>query len=453
MLVAALTVALVARPTQTSLLLLLAAIVLSFLALAFNGLYEQDDVGPGHSTPDEIMRIAISVTLGAWAACVVGMVARSAELGIIAAFWIAALVDVIALRAVTRAICQRRAWFRQGVVVVGAGRVGHLVADKYGNHPEFGVDVLGFVDDDPLTEIPLGSTPPLLGGLDDLPDLIHRLQVDRVLVAFSRESPDEMLTVLRAVRTCDVHLDIVPRYFDLVGPSATMHQLEGVGIVGLPPARPSRHALAAKRALDVAVSGVLLLVLAPLLVLLSLLVRLDSRGPTLYRGQRIGRGGREIELRKFRTMHPDAEARLAELLTDDDTRREFEATHKLARDPRVTRLGGWLRQTSLDELPQLVNVFRGELSLVGPRPVTKHEWDLRFGTDCAPAATNLPGYWHVDELRPGLTGYWQVSGRSVTTFEERMRLDMGYLSSWSLRFDLYILARTIRAVLARDGAY
>ena len=277
--------------------------------------------------------------------------------------------------------------------------------------------------------------------------------MDRVLVAFSRESPDEMLTVLRAVRTCDVHLDIVPRYFDLVGPSATMHQLEGVGIVGLPPARPSRHALAAKRALDVAVSGVLLLVLAPLLVLLSLLVRLDSRGPTLYRGQRIGRGGREIELRKLRTMHPDAEARLAELLTDDDTRREFEATHKLARDPRVTRLGGWLRQTSLDELPQLVNVFRGELSLVGPRPVAEHEWDLRFGTDCAPAATNLPGYWHVDELRPGLTGYWQVSGRSVTTFEERMRLDMGYLSSWSLRFDLYILARTIRAVLARDGAY
>ena len=184
----------------------------------------------------------------------------------------------------TRAICQRHAWFRQGVVVVGAGRVGHLVADKYGKHPEFGVDVLGFVDDDPLTEIPLGSTPPLLGGLDDLPDLIHRLQVDRVLVAFSRESPDEMLTVLRAVRTCDVHLDIVPRYFDLVGPSATMHQLEGVGIVGLPPARPSRHALAAKRVLDVAVSGVLLLVLAPLLALLSLLVRLDSRGPTLYRG-------------------------------------------------------------------------------------------------------------------------------------------------------------------------
>ena len=149
MLVAALTVALVAKPMQADLLLLLAAIVLSFLALAFNGLYEQDDVGPGHSTPDEIMRIAISVTLGAWAACVIGMVARSAELGIVAAFWIAALVDVIALRAGTRAICQRRAWFRQGVVVVGAGRVGHLVADKYGKHPEFGVDVLGFVDDDP----------------------------------------------------------------------------------------------------------------------------------------------------------------------------------------------------------------------------------------------------------------------------------------------------------------
>jgi exopolysaccharide biosynthesis polyprenyl glycosylphosphotransferase len=331
---------------------------------------------------------------------------------------------------------------------VGAGVVGRLVAEKYRKHPEFGVRVVGFVDSDPLP----GTDLPVLGGVADLPDVIRRHAIERAVVAFSRDDHDAVVSVLSAARSADVHLDIVPRYFDLMGPSATLHQVEGVGIVGLPPARPSAIALRGKRAFDIAVSAGLLLAIAPLLVALAALIRVDSRGPVTYRGRRVGRGGREIELLKFRTMHPDAELRLAQLLTDEDARTEFEETHKIAGDPRVTRIGGFLRRTSLDELPQLVNVLRGDMSLVGPRPVTRSEWEHRFG-DCTPQDAPVPGYWLVDDLRPGLTGYWQINGRSAMSFTERMRLDMAYLSSWSLRLDLLILAKTVRAVASRDGAY
>ena len=426
---------------------LLPAALLSIAALAATGMYRQHEVRPGHSTPDELLGIALAITLGAWIASLLGDPAGS-----LVAFWLCALAGVAGGRALARAVCKRRSWYRQRTVIVGAGVVGRLVAEKYRKHPEFGVHVVGFVDGDPLPAHARATELPVLGGLAELPEIIRRHAIERAVVAFSRDEHDAVVSVLTAARSADVHLDIVPRYFDLMGPSATLHHLEGVGIVGLPPSRPSSIALLGKRGLDVAISACLLLALAPVLLVLAALIRLDSRGPVTYRGRRIGRGGREIELFKFRTMHPDAEVRLAQLLADEEARREFAETHKITGDPRVTRIGGFLRRTSLDELPQLVNVLRGDMSLVGPRPVTTSEWELRFGS-CAPEEAPVPGYWLIDDLRPGLTGYWQINGRSAMSFTERMRLDMAYLSSWSLRLDLLILAKTFRAVASRDGAY
>ena len=197
-----------------------------------------------------------------------------------------------------------------------------------------------------------------------------------------------------------------------------------------------------KRLMDVLLAGAGVLILSPLLLVLALLVKLTSRGPVLFGHRRLGEGGRPIRVYKFRSMVVDAEARLQEMLaTDPVLRAEYEATYKLRDDPRVTPLGRWLRRTSLDELPQLFNVLHGDLSLVGPRPIVADEI-AKYGT--ASAA--------ILRVSPGVTGLWQVSGRSDLDYAERVRLDMDYITHWSLWLDLRILAATVPAVLRRRGA-
>jgi lipopolysaccharide/colanic/teichoic acid biosynthesis glycosyltransferase len=188
--------------------------------------------------------------------------------------------------------------------------------------------------------------------------------------------------------------------------------------------------------------ALLLLALSPLLALVALAVWRVDGAPILYGHYRVGHRGRIFKCLKFRTMRRDSEEVLAELLeTDPAARREWEREQKLARDPRVTGIGHLLRQTSLDELPQLINVVRGEMSLVGPRPITVQELS-RYGYV----------RWHYLAVRPGMTGLWQVSGRNRTTYEERVNLDRNYVEQRSLWLDLRILARTIKVVVARDGA-
>ena len=198
-----------------------------------------------------------------------------------------------------------------------------------------------------------------------------------------------------------------------------------------------------KRAVDVLVAGLLLLALLPVLLLIAAAVA-TTRGPLLYGHRRVGRGGREFGCLKFRTMVPDADAALERVLAADPAaRREWAATRKLRRDPRVTAVGRVLRATSLDELPQLFNVLGGSMSLVGPRPVVREELDEHYG----PAAT----YYAV--VRPGITGLWQVSGRSDTSYAERVRLDVEYVRTCSAQLDMRILLRTVQVVLRRGGAY
>ena len=181
--------------------------------------------------------------------------------------------------------------------------------------------------------------------------------------------------------------------------------------------------------------------------------RLDSSGPALFRSERIGAGGQRIRVMKFRTMRERADDELHALLEDDQARAEFQRTHKLRNDPRVTRTGSWLRSTSLDELPQLYDVLRGRLSLVGPRPITIAEYEQFVrGREGNGSWTGVSGYWDIPGLRPGLTGLWQINGRSAIAYGERVRLDKIYLSNWSFRLDLLILAKTVRALAVRAGA-
>jgi lipopolysaccharide/colanic/teichoic acid biosynthesis glycosyltransferase len=199
----------------------------------------------------------------------------------------------------------------------------------------------------------------------------------------------------------------------------------------------------AKRALDIMGAGVGLVLLAPFFLIVALMVRADG-GPAFFAHQRVGRGGKLFGCLKFRSMVVDSQARLEALMANDPAARaEWEATRKLKNDPRITRIGGFLRSTSLDELPQLINVLRGEMSLVGPRPVQEAEIDRYYGASAA----------HYMAVRPGITGLWQVSGRSETSYESRVALDVTYVSRPSLLADLSILLRTPVAVLSRRGAH
>ena len=199
----------------------------------------------------------------------------------------------------------------------------------------------------------------------------------------------------------------------------------------------------AKRALDIIGAGVGLVLLAPFFLIVALMVRADG-GPAFFAHQRVGRGGKLFGCLKFRSMVVDSQARLEALLANDPAARaEWEATRKLKNDPRITRIGRFLRSTSLDELPQLINVLRGEMSLVGPRPVQEAEIDRYYGASAA----------HYMAVRPGITGLWQVSGRSETSYESRVALAVAYVSRPSLLADLSILLRTPVAVLSRRGAH
>jgi lipopolysaccharide/colanic/teichoic acid biosynthesis glycosyltransferase len=199
----------------------------------------------------------------------------------------------------------------------------------------------------------------------------------------------------------------------------------------------------AKRALDIIGAGLGFVVLSPFFLIVALMVRADG-GPAFFAHQRVGRGGKLFGCLKFRSMVIDSQARLEALLVNDPAARaEWEATRKLKNDPRITRIGRFLRSTSLDELPQLINVLRGEMSLVGPRPVQVAEIDRYYGASAA----------HYMAVRPGITGLWQVSGRSETSYESRVALDVSYVSRPSMLADLSILLRTPVAVLSRRGAH
>jgi exopolysaccharide biosynthesis polyprenyl glycosylphosphotransferase len=319
-------------------------------------------------------------------------------------------------------------------IIVGAGPVGQLVRRKIDAHPEYGLDLVGFVDDRPKGERQLGR-------ISDLTRVVDEQQIDWVLIADSDAPYDDTLALLRAVRRPDVHLSIVPTYFELFASNATIEDIEGMPVVSLPPMRFSRTVRTLKRSADVLASGLGLLVLSPLLAVCAVAIRLDSPGPIFFRQLRHGRGGTEFEIVKFRTMRDGAEAeRFA--LAEQNQMEGGGPLFKIHEDPRVTRVGRLLRKWSIDELPQLWNVLRGEMSLVGPRPFVVHESEQITGW----AGRRL-------DTTPGITGLWQVLGRNDIPFEEMVKLDYLYVTNWSLWWDIKILCQTLPVVLARRGAY
>jgi exopolysaccharide biosynthesis polyprenyl glycosylphosphotransferase len=323
----------------------------------------------------------------------------------------------------------------QNTIVVGAGEIGQLVARKLLQHPEYGINLVGFVDHDPKDRHEGLEHLALLGSPGDLPRLCDLFDVERVVVAFSRQDARETLDVIRSLRTLDVQIDLVPRLFEILGPSATMHNVEGVPLVGLSPVRLTRSSRFVKRLIDVVGASLLLVLTAPVMAALAVWVKLSSPGPILFRQRRLGFEMEEFTALKFRTMRVDADQQAHRDYIRETMDRAAAPTangfYKLERTRDVTSAGRFLRKTSLDELPQLFNVLRGDMSLVGPRPCIAYETEFFE-----------PHHFERFLVPQGLTGLWQVRARARSTFAEALDMDVSYARSWSLDLDLKLLLKT-----------
>jgi exopolysaccharide biosynthesis polyprenyl glycosylphosphotransferase len=403
-------------------------------------LYEGESRAIAPASFDEVARLFDALLAGSFVLLLLAQgLKKTSDLAVYspleAAMFLAfAVVAVPVLRGSVRTWLLPAVMRPRRTVIVGSGPVGQLVRRKIDAHPEYGLDLVGFVDD-------RSSGEHRLGRVADLTRLVDEREIDWVVIADSDAPYDETLALLRAVRRPDVHLSIVPTYFELFASNAVIEDIEGMPVVSLPPMRLSHTSRALKRSVDVVASAAGLLVLSPLLAVCALLIRLDSPGPVLFRQRRHGAGGREFDIFKFRTMVQDAEAQRFALANRNDMEGGG-PIFKLREDPRVTRVGRVMRHWSIDELPQLLNVLRGEMSLVGPRPFVVHESEQITGW----AGRRL-------ETTPGITGLWQVLGRNDIPFEEMVKLDYIYVTNWSLWWDLKILCQTIPVVLARRGAY
>jgi exopolysaccharide biosynthesis polyprenyl glycosylphosphotransferase len=420
---------------------LLAAPPLMLLGARLSGLYGRDEQRPDHSTLDELAGLFQLATAGTWLAVLLGWaVAGHVALAPAAAFWVASAACLTVARSVARASARRSPAYTQKTLIVGAGEVGQLVARKLLHHPEFGLQVVGFVDATPR-ELRSGIDGlPVLGAPADAAHIVRAYDVDRVVVAFSNDRHDVLVPLLRSLRDLSVQVDFVPRLFEAVGPVASVQLVEGLPLVSLPPMRTSRLARRAKRVADAAIAASILLVTFPLLAWIAWRIKRDSPGPVLFRQTRLGEGQKPFTLLKFRTMSVGTDAEphreYVRAIMDVNASPSANNLFKLDRSKDVTQVGAWLRRASLDELPQLVNVVRGDMSLVGPRPCLAYETELFE-----------PHHFDRFLVPAGMTGLWQVTARAHSTFKEALDLDASYARSWSLRLDATLLVRTPLALL------
>jgi exopolysaccharide biosynthesis polyprenyl glycosylphosphotransferase len=426
--------------------LFFASLPLWIVAAKLYGLYERDEERTDHSTVEDMIDVFHLVTVGVWLLYAVTSIFDFGDptVGKLFTFWVLAFLSVAGFRILARVYCRRHVSYVQNTLVIGAGDVGQLVARKFQHHHEYGLNLVGFVDDDPKERRDDLGPLVLLGGYDDVPRLVDLLDVERVIFAFSNERAETDLALIRSLDALGVQIDIIPRLFDILTPTATLHQIEGMPVLSLRPVRLSRSSRALKRGVDLILGLIVLAITAPLFAYVAWRIKRDSPGPVFFRQQRLGMNRREFTLFKFRTMACDTTSNEHEEYirrsANGVVAPEGNGLFKLERRDAVTKVGAWLRRTSLDELPQLINVLRGEMSLVGPRPClayeTEHFDDHHFERFAVPA---------------GMTGLWQVTARAHATFAESLDMDVAYARGWSLGLDLRLLLKTPLQILRPSG--
>lgn len=356
--------------------------------------------------------------------------------------WVLSFLGIAASRFAARRVVyalRGRGYLLSPALIVGTNEEAAGVTRFLSDSRSSGVRVLGAIRTARDTASAIGSIP-VLGGLEDIEHVTDHHHIEDVIVAISAVSREELLTLCEGLEPRSVHLRLSSGLYDLLTTRIEVSTLGTLPLMTVHKNRLDPSELLLKRTVETVIAAFALGLLSPLLLLLAILVRRDSPGPVFHRRRVLGPYGRPFDAFKFRTMHVDGDTRLQHLAGAADMLR---TEHKLRVDPRVTRVGQWLRRYSLDELPQLLNVVRGEMALVGPRMITAEE-AAKYGRQ----RMNLLA------VKPGLTGLWQVSGRSDLTYEERVRLDMYYVKHYSIWLDLQILLiETLPAVLRGRGAY
>ncbi len=395
---------------------------------------------------EEYSRVVNAVTGGIGALILLGFLRRddlTISRGWLIISWLAALSLVwLARFSIRRAIFSLRdhGHFLSPTILVGANNEGRALAEQLRDTKTSGLYITGFIDD----SLPYGSTVAngfkVIGNLQDLERIVQKSKIEDVVIAPTALSRDQLLNIYRMFNPKpDVKLRLSSGLFEVLNTGLRVKELAFVPLIEVNQTRITGFDAFMKAALDYSVTMIGLVLGAPVLLLLALAVRLDSPGPILYRRRVMGTNGTQFNAFKFRTMHVNGQ----EILENyPELKAELDQLHKLKDDPRVTRVGGILRKFSLDELPQLFNVLFGQMSLVGPRMIS-------------PPEMAQYGQWGMNLLtvKPGITGLWQVSGRSDISYEERVRLDMYYIRNWTIWSDLYLLLATLPVVLKKKGAY
>lgn len=399
----------------------------------------------GMSPVEELRRLCLSTTLFYMALGAVIFLTREGitySRGIFLMAWILSMIAVWLSRITMRRLVSHHPWWGFPVLIMGAGKTGELVIRTLKRQPGLGLKPVAVLDDNPQKHGSIASVP-VLGQLSLAPYIAHKWHIDYAIVAMPGVPRDKLLSILERYGQTFPHLLIIPDLFGFA--SLWVSATDMGGILGLEIRQ--RLLLPGPRLIKMALDWLLTLLVGilalPLFVLIITAVKLDSAGPVFYGQHRLGREARPFIAWKFRSMVTNADQVLAQHLAHDASLQDqWLRDRKLKHDPRITRVGHFLRRTSLDELPQLWNVLRGEMSLVGPRPIVDDE--------IAHYADKFELYKRVP---PGITGLWQVSGRSDVTYAERVTLDAYYVRNWSIWLDVYILLKTIWVVLVGDGAY
>jgi exopolysaccharide biosynthesis polyprenyl glycosylphosphotransferase len=413
-------------------------------------LYHLDSFRADYGAADEIGPVLQMATLWSWGTLLALALIGSDDVPVarMALLWALAVLLLTAFRSAVRAIARRRSWYRQDALIIGPTAQADAIARKLERHPEWGIEPRAFVDVPVAEWSPGSSADPLEVASTapteaDLIALVEKLAVDRVMLTPSLSESRSRVELVSELAQLGVHVDLIPSWSKVVGSRLELHEMEGMPLLTLPRARLGRSAMYLKRAFDLIAGSLAVLALAPVLVACAIAIKVESPGPVLFRQRRVGRDNRRFQVLKFRSMYDGADTKKQEVarlnLHGGGTETGM---FKIRRDPRITRVGRFLRRYSLDELPQLFNVLRGEMSVVGPRPLIESE-DRRVGGR----------FRRRLAITPGLTGLWQVSGRSEIPFDEMVSLDYLYVTNWSLWGDIKLLMRTVTVVLRGKGAY
>jgi exopolysaccharide biosynthesis polyprenyl glycosylphosphotransferase len=335
--------------------------------------------------------------------------------------------------------------FRRNIIILGDGKSGKLLAAKLLFEYPIGLEVVGFVDDDKEIGEVIVSDAKVIGRFNEIEDLIKKYHVDELIVAVDSENYEKFLDVIDLCKKLDVNIRITSELFDVVAKKVSTEKYSDIPVIDVSTHYNNGITLALKRFIDIVISFFSLIILSPIILFIIIAIKLSSPGKILFKQVRVGKNGKEFKFYKFRSMRENTEGdkeeervkKMIEFIKDDDA----ESGTKIINNSRITWIGKIIRKTSLDELPQLLNVLKGDMSIVGPRP-------------CLPYEYNNYDEWQKRRVNviPGCTGVWQVWGRSSVSFKESVVLDLYYINNMSPWFDLQIMLQTVPAILTARGA-